>query len=72
MPNDNQPDNVPGDPDPYCQIEPGIVTIVQGVQKIVDVYVSGPTKVSIDAAFALLVVALQAPCTNSALGSGGR
>jgi hypothetical protein len=57
---------------PYCQIEPGVVTIIQGVQQIIDVYVSGTAKTSIDAAFALLVLALQAPCASSAPAPHGR
>lgn len=46
----------------YCEIAPGVVEIVKGVQMIVDNYVSGSTKDGIDFAFGALILALQAPC----------
>jgi hypothetical protein len=49
----------------YCKVEPGIVLIAEGIQKIVDASLTGPAKIGVDTAFGILEAALSAPCNNS-------
>jgi hypothetical protein len=46
----------------YCEIEPGLVEIITGVQQVVDNFVTGSTRQGIDAAFGILILAMKAPC----------
>lgn len=49
----------------YCKVEPGIVTIVQGLQQIADAFVSGSAPLGVDIAFSTLQAALKSPCSNA-------